>query len=72
MLFSDNNGNVICDIPNSSLREGYEKTRDGAINDFVNAYIKDDYDGCVSCSRDEDYSCIKCFRDRYLEYLHKL
>lgn len=41
------------------------------ISEFVNAYMKDEeqYDGCRECERTDDYSCIQCFRDRFLEEL---
>lgn len=53
------------------LSEHDKKVREDAIDDFVNAYMKDEeqYDGCRECERNDDYCCIQCFRDRYLEQL---
>ena len=53
------------------LVEHDKQIRADAIDDFVNAYMKDEeqYDGCRECERNDDYCCIQCFRDRFLEQL---
>lgn len=42
-------------------------TKADIINEFVNAYMMQDGIDCSECDRDDDYCCLRCFRDRYFE-----
>lgn len=56
---------------NRLTEEREKQIRADAIDEFVIAYITDEeqYDGCKDCQRMDDYCCIQCFRNRFLEKL---
>lgn len=49
------------------LKEKNKQIKIEAVKEFVKAYIKEYKHDCTFCNREEDYCCLKCFRDRWIK-----
>lgn len=76
VLTANGKGKIAFEVTKSFLKDIEEQptvTKSDIIEDFVNAYMIQDGIDCSKCDRDDDddYCCLKCFRDRYLAEMER-